>query len=62
MSAKAVPSHAKPPKSVWLVEEKTELKIKSLEAYAIDACKDDDQRKTAGMVTHLTNRFFPSLI
>lgn len=54
MSAKAMPSHAKPLKSSWMAEEKIQQKIESLEAYAIDACKDDDQRKTAGMVTCLT--------
>ncbi|KAJ9180716.1 hypothetical protein P3X46_008929 [Hevea brasiliensis] len=49
-SAKAMPSHAKPSKSSWIVEEKIQQKIESLEAYAIDACKSDDQRKTAGMI------------
>lgn len=51
-----MPSKAKPPKSSWLAEEKTRHKIESLESYAIDACKNDDQKKTAGMVT------FPSLL
>ncbi|KAJ0089309.1 hypothetical protein Patl1_31858 [Pistacia atlantica] len=54
MSAKAMPAHDKPLKSSWMVEEKVRYKIESLEAYAIDACKDDDQKKTAGMVTCLT--------
>ncbi|KAE8099381.1 hypothetical protein FH972_017367 [Carpinus fangiana] len=49
-SAKAMPSEAKPPKSSWMVEEKIRHKIESLESYAIDACKDDDQKKTAGMI------------
>jgi exoribonuclease-2 len=49
-----MPSEAKPPKSSWMVEEKIRHKIESLESYAIDACKDDDQKKTAGMVTCLT--------
>lgn len=53
-SAKALPSEVKPPKSSWVVEEKIRFKIESLESYAIDACKDDDQKKTAGMVTCLT--------
>jgi exoribonuclease-2 len=53
-SAKAKASEAKPPKSSWMVEEKIRHKIESLESYAIDACKDDDQKKTAGMVTCLT--------
>ncbi|XP_031251393.1 ribonuclease II, chloroplastic/mitochondrial isoform X2 [Pistacia vera] len=50
MSAKAMPAHAKPLKSSWKVEEKVQYKIESLEAYAIDACKDDDQKKTAGII------------
>lgn len=50
-SAKAMPLKSKPPKSSWVAEEKTRHKIESLESYAIDACKDDEQRKTAGMVT-----------
>lgn len=54
MSAKAMPAHSKPLKSSWMVEEKVRPKIESLEAYAIDECKDDDQKKTAGMVTCLT--------
>ncbi|XP_048225598.1 ribonuclease II, chloroplastic/mitochondrial isoform X2 [Ricinus communis] len=49
-SAKAMPSHAKPSKSSWMIEEKTRHKIESLEAYAIDACKSDDQKRTAGMI------------
>lgn len=52
-SAKAMPSHAKPTKSSWMIEEKIRHKIESLEAYAIDACKSDDQKRTAGMVTCL---------
>ncbi|KAK9290139.1 hypothetical protein L1049_008305 [Liquidambar formosana] len=49
-SAKAMPPHAKPPKSSWKVEDKIQHRIESLEAYAIDACKNDDQKKTAGMI------------
>ncbi|KAL4605067.1 hypothetical protein ACB092_09G001700 [Castanea dentata] len=49
-SAKNMPSKAKPPKSSWLAEEKIRHKIESLESYAIDACKNDDQKKTAGMI------------
>ncbi|XP_050211898.1 ribonuclease II, chloroplastic/mitochondrial [Mercurialis annua] len=49
-SAKAVASHAKPSKSSWMVDEKIRLKIESLEAYAIDACKSDEQKRTAGMI------------
>ncbi|XVF08103.1 hypothetical protein REPUB_Repub06bG0197100 [Reevesia pubescens] len=50
VSAKAKPAHAKPPKSSWMVDEKTQYKIESLEAYAIDTCRSDEQRKTAGMI------------
>ncbi|KAG5550238.1 hypothetical protein RHGRI_015261 [Rhododendron griersonianum] len=49
-STKTRPSHEKPPKSSWENEEKIQHKIKSLEAYAIDACETDDQKKTAGMI------------
>ena len=49
-SAKSIPLHAKPPKSSWEVEEKIQHRIKSLEAYAVDACQNDDQKKAAGMV------------
>uniref|UniRef100_A0A5B7BBM8 Uncharacterized protein n=1 Tax=Davidia involucrata TaxID=16924 RepID=A0A5B7BBM8_DAVIN len=52
-SAKTMPLHAKPPKSSWMVEESIQHRIKSLEAYAIDACKNDDQKNTAGAVTCL---------
>lgn len=51
-SAKAMPLDAKPPKSSWITEEKTRDKIKSLESYAIDDCRNDDQKKTAGVVTY----------
>ncbi|XP_072997966.1 ribonuclease II, chloroplastic/mitochondrial isoform X1 [Typha latifolia] len=50
ISAKAMPPHSKPSKSSWIVEEKVRQKIESLEAYGIDACKNDDQRKTAGNI------------
>ncbi|KAA8516420.1 hypothetical protein F0562_016713 [Nyssa sinensis] len=49
-SAKAMPLRAKPPKSSWMVEERIQYRIASLEAYAIDACKTDDQKKTAGAI------------
>lgn len=49
-SAKAMPPHAKPPKTSWKVEDKIRHLIESLEAYAIDACENDDQKKTAGMI------------
>lgn len=46
-----MPLDAKPPKSSWMVEEKIKHRIESLERYAIDDCKTDDQRKTAGTVS-----------
>lgn len=49
-SARSMPLQDKPPKSSWMAEEKIWSRIESLEAYAIDACKNDEQRKTAGMV------------
>nr|XP_004506585.1 ribonuclease II, chloroplastic/mitochondrial [Cicer arietinum] len=49
-SAKTMPSHDKPPKSSWKNEEKIWSRIESLEAYAFDACKSDEQRKTAGAI------------
>ncbi|WCJ28308.1 Ribonuclease II/R family protein [Euphorbia peplus] len=49
-SAKAMPLHAKPSKSSWMVDEKIKQKIESLEGYAIDSYKSDDQKRTAGMI------------
>ncbi|KAK3445245.1 hypothetical protein EUGRSUZ_A01270 [Eucalyptus grandis] len=49
-SAKLMPFPAKPRKSSWLTEEKIRKKIESLECYAIDACKNDEQRKLAGVI------------
>ncbi|KAJ8899689.1 hypothetical protein K2173_019387 [Erythroxylum novogranatense] len=49
-SARLLPSNNKPPKSSWLVDEKNRQKIESLEAYAIDACKTDEQKRTAGTI------------
>ncbi|KAI6698297.1 hypothetical protein NL676_018416 [Syzygium grande] len=49
-SAKLMPYPAKPRKSSWLTEEKIRKKIESLECYAIDACKNDEQRKLAGVI------------
>ncbi|XP_048127425.1 ribonuclease II, chloroplastic/mitochondrial isoform X2 [Rhodamnia argentea] len=49
-SAKSMPFPAKPRKSTWLAEEKIRKKIESLECYAIDACKNDEQRKLAGVI------------
>uniref|UniRef100_A0A804NB35 RNB domain-containing protein n=1 Tax=Zea mays TaxID=4577 RepID=A0A804NB35_MAIZE len=48
-SAKALPMESKPPKASWLVEEKVRQKIESLQAYAVDAC-DDEQRRLAGNI------------
>lgn len=48
-SAKAMPLDSKPLKSSWMSEEKVERWIKSLEAYAIDTCKNEEQ-KTAGNI------------
>ncbi|EOY07507.1 Ribonuclease II, putative isoform 1 [Theobroma cacao] len=50
VSAKAKPAHAKPSKSLWMMDEKIRNKIESLEAYAIDDCKSDEQKRTAGMI------------
>ncbi|MCL7021627.1 hypothetical protein MKW94_030485, partial [Papaver nudicaule] len=47
-SAKAMPSCSKPQKESWTLEEKNRQKIEALEAYAIDACKNDDQKRLAG--------------
>ncbi|KAK7390540.1 hypothetical protein VNO78_25848 [Psophocarpus tetragonolobus] len=49
-SAKSKTSQDKPPKSSWMNDEKFSIRIESLEAYAIDACKHDEQRKTAGKI------------
>lgn len=49
-SAKQMPFDSKPKKSSWISGEKIRVKIDSLECYAIDACKTDDQKKMAGMV------------
>ncbi|GAB2272529.1 ribonucleotide-diphosphate reductase subunit rnr1 [Dionaea muscipula] len=49
-SSKALPLQIKPPKISWMAEERIWCHIKSLEAYAIDACMDDEQKRTAGMI------------
>lgn len=48
-SAKGMPQHSKPPKASWRTEDKVWHKIEALESYAIDDCRNDDQKKTAGM-------------
>lgn len=45
-----MPLRAKPPKSKWISEEKYQKKILSLQAYAIDDCRNEDEKKIAGMV------------
>lgn len=49
-SAKSMPRQDKPSKSSWVNEEKNWSRIESLQAYALDSCKNDEQRKTAGAV------------
>ncbi|KAK6146914.1 hypothetical protein DH2020_017826 [Rehmannia glutinosa] len=49
-SARHMPLHAKPPKSTWISEEKNKKKIESLQAYAIDDCRNEDEKKTAGLI------------
>jgi hypothetical protein len=43
-STKSMPSQDKPSKSSWKHEDKIWSRIESLEAYAIDACINDEQR------------------
>ncbi|KAL3628640.1 ribonucleotide-diphosphate reductase subunit rnr1 [Castilleja foliolosa] len=49
-SARSMPLHAKPPKSTWSLEEKNEKKINALQAYAIDDCRNEDEKKAAGLI------------
>ncbi|KAL8138256.1 hypothetical protein V2J09_004257 [Rumex salicifolius] len=49
-SAKAMPVHSKPPKSSWIEEENTWKRIESLEAFAIDSCITDEQKRIAGEI------------
>ncbi|KAL8039374.1 hypothetical protein ABFX02_10G032800 [Erythranthe guttata] len=49
-SARDMPLHAKPPKSTWISDEKNQKKILSLKAYAIDDCRSDEEKKTAGTI------------
>ncbi|KAL9268974.1 Ribonuclease II, chloroplastic/mitochondrial-like protein [Drosera capensis] len=51
-SCRAMPLQGKPPKNSWMTEERIWYRIKSLEAYAIDDCEDDEQEKTAEMILH----------
>lgn len=56
-SAKAMPRDGKPPKSSWMADDKIRHKIESLESYAIDACKNDDQKRTAELVNYSDLKF-----
>lgn len=49
-SAKAMPPDAKPPKSSWKTEDEIWHRIESLEAYALDDCRNDGQKKTAELI------------
>ncbi|CAI9098240.1 OLC1v1034851C1 [Oldenlandia corymbosa var. corymbosa] len=49
-SVKAMPLDAKPSKSSWKTEEKIWQRIEALEAFCIDNIKNEEQRKTAGMI------------
>ncbi|PIN04763.1 Exoribonuclease II [Handroanthus impetiginosus] len=49
-SARGMPLHQKPPKSAWMSEEKNQKKIECLQAYAIDDCRSEDEKRTAGMI------------
>ncbi|XP_078432821.1 ribonuclease II/R family protein [Wolffia australiana] len=49
-SARASAVSDKPHKSSWKVDEKVWSKIESLEAYAVDLCKSDEQKKIAGKI------------
>ncbi|XP_010922307.1 ribonuclease II, chloroplastic/mitochondrial [Elaeis guineensis] len=50
ISAKEMPPRSKPSKSSWLIEDKVKRRIEALEAYAIDACRNEEQKKTAGNI------------
>ena len=47
---------SKPPKSSWFVDEKVGQKIEALQAYAVDACSDE-QRRLAGNVIYQYSTF-----
>ncbi|EPS64152.1 hypothetical protein M569_10628, partial [Genlisea aurea] len=49
-SARDMPANEKPPKSVWTIEEKRRNNIECIRAYALDACFNDDEKRTAGMI------------
>ncbi|KAK6942967.1 hypothetical protein RJ641_028344, partial [Dillenia turbinata] len=54
-SARAMPLGSKPSKSSWKADDKLSQKIESLEAFAIDACKNNDENKTAAKVIFPVN-------
>ena len=41
---------SKPPKTSWLVQEKVRKKIEALQAYAVDACADEQRRLAENVV------------
>lgn len=49
-SARQQPIHAKPPKCYWQTDEKMRFRIEALEAFALDACKSDEQKRAAAEV------------
>ncbi|CAN6471801.1 unnamed protein product [Victoria cruziana] len=49
-SAKKTPFQSKPPKSFWMVEDKTRIRVEALEAYALDRCRNDEKKKLAGNI------------
>ncbi|XP_031486302.1 ribonuclease II, chloroplastic/mitochondrial isoform X2 [Nymphaea colorata] len=49
-SAKMMPSQSKPPKHFWIGEEKIRNRVEALEAYALDRCRNDEQKKMAGNI------------
>lgn len=49
-SARGMPQHAKPLKFSWGVKENVWNKIQALQAYAIDACKNDDQMTASKVI------------
>ncbi|XP_038988398.1 ribonuclease II, chloroplastic/mitochondrial-like [Phoenix dactylifera] len=50
MSATAMPPRSKPSKSSWTIEEKVKWRIEAHEAYAIDAYRNEEQKKTSGNI------------
>ena len=44
---------SKPPKSSWFVDEKVGQKIEALQAYAVDACSDEQRRLAGNVISHI---------